>query len=62
MMVIRACIHKMLVRIANGEDPDQTASSEVADLAPDLEQKTIMYMSIRAIYLTRILLIAKEPL
>ena len=64
MMVIRACIHKMLVRIANREDPDQTASSEVADLAPelDLEQMTIMYMSIGAIYLTRILLIAKELL
>ena len=28
MWVTRANIHKMLVRIANGEDPDQTASSE----------------------------------
>ena len=28
MWVIRAGIHKMLVRIANREDPDQTASSE----------------------------------
>ena len=28
MLVIRAGIHKMLVRIANREDPDQTASSE----------------------------------
>ena len=28
MMVIRATIHKMLVRIANREDPDQTASEE----------------------------------
>ena len=28
MWVIRAAIHKMLVRIANREDPDQTASSE----------------------------------
>ena len=27
-LVIRAGIHKMLVRIANREDPDQTASSE----------------------------------
>ena len=27
-MDIRAGIHKMLVRIANREDPDQTASSE----------------------------------
>ena len=27
-MVIRARIHKMLVRIANREDPDQTAPSE----------------------------------
>ena len=27
-LVIRAGIHKMLVRITNGEDPDQTASSE----------------------------------
>ena len=27
-MVIRARIHKMLVRNANREDPDQTASSE----------------------------------
>ena len=26
--VIKAGIHKMLVRIANREDPDQTASSE----------------------------------
>ena len=26
--LIRAGIHKMLVRIANREDPDQTASSE----------------------------------
>ena len=26
-MVIRAGIHKMIVRIANREDPDQTASS-----------------------------------
>ena len=28
MLVIRTGIHKMLVRIANREDPDQTASSE----------------------------------
>ena len=28
MMVIRAGIHKLLVRIANRVDPDQTASSE----------------------------------
>ena len=28
MLVIRARIDKMLVRIANSEDPDQTASSE----------------------------------
>ena len=28
MLFIRAGIHKMLVRIANREDPDQTASSE----------------------------------
>ena len=28
MLVIRTGIHKMLVRIANSEDPDQTASSE----------------------------------
>ena len=27
-LFIRAGIHKMLVRIANREDPDQTASSE----------------------------------
>ena len=26
MLIIRAGIHKMLVRIANGEDPGQTAS------------------------------------
>ena len=26
MLVFRAGIHKMLVRIANREDPDQTAS------------------------------------
>ena len=28
MVAFRAGIHKMLVRIANREDPDQTASSE----------------------------------
>ena len=28
MLDIRAGIHKILVRIANREDPDQTASSE----------------------------------
>ena len=28
MLVIRVGIHKLLVRIANSEDPDQTASSE----------------------------------
>ena len=28
MLVIKAGIHKMLFRIANSEDPDQTASSE----------------------------------
>ena len=28
MLVTRAGTHKMLVRIANREDPDQTASSE----------------------------------
>ena len=28
MLIFNAGIHKMLVRIANGEDPDQTASSE----------------------------------
>ena len=28
MFVIRDGVHKMLVRIANREDPDQTASSE----------------------------------
>ena len=28
MLIIRAVIYKMLVRIANREDPDQTASSE----------------------------------
>ena len=28
MMVIRAGIHKLLIRIANREDPDKTASSE----------------------------------
>ena len=27
-LIIRAGIHKLLVRIANSEDPDQTASSE----------------------------------
>ena len=35
MLVIRAGIHKKHVRIANREDPDQTASSE-ADLCLDL--------------------------
>ena len=29
MLVIRARIHKMLVRIANVKDPDQTAFSEL---------------------------------
>ena len=28
MLIFRAGIHKMLVRIANREDPDETASSE----------------------------------
>ena len=28
MLVFRAGIHKMLVRIANSEDPEQTAISE----------------------------------
>ena len=28
MLAIRVPVHKMLVRIANREDPDQTASSE----------------------------------
>ena len=28
MLVVKAGIHKMLVAIANREDPDQTASSE----------------------------------
>ena len=28
MLVFRSGIHKILVRIANREDPDQTASSE----------------------------------
>ena len=28
MLVIRAGFHKLLVNIGNGEDPDQTASSE----------------------------------
>ena len=30
ILVIRAGIHKMLVRIANREDPDQTAFTEPA--------------------------------
>ena len=29
MLVIRAGIHKMLVRISNSEDPDQTVSSDL---------------------------------
>ena len=28
MLVVKAGIHKMLIKIANWEDPDQTASSE----------------------------------
>ena len=28
MLVIKAGVNKLLVRIANSEDPDQTASSE----------------------------------
>ena len=31
MLVIRADIHKMLVRIANQEDPDQTACLEAVE-------------------------------
>ena len=31
-LLIRAGIHKMLVRIANREDPDQTAASEAVGL------------------------------
>ena len=30
MLVIKAGIHKILVRIANREDPDQTISSEAS--------------------------------
>ena len=30
MLVIKAGIHKMLVRIAKREDPDQTASSDLS--------------------------------
>ena len=29
MLVIKAIIHKMLVMVANKEDPDQTASSDL---------------------------------
>ena len=32
MLVVMAKIHKILVRIANREDPDQTASSETSGL------------------------------
>ena len=32
MLAIRVGIYKMLVRIANSEDPDETASSDTADL------------------------------
>ena len=32
MLVFRAGIHKMLVRIANREDPDQTSSPKQSDL------------------------------
>ena len=32
MLVIGPGIHKMLVRIANREDPDQTASMKQSDL------------------------------
>ena len=32
MLVFRAEIHKMLVRISNRQDPDQTASSKQSDL------------------------------
>ena len=32
MLVILADIHKMLVRIANREDPDQTALQKQSDL------------------------------
>ena len=33
ILLIRAGIHKMLVRIANREDPDQTAYSKVSGLS-----------------------------
>ena len=36
LLVIRAGIHKMLVRIANSADPDQTASSEAVRSGPAL--------------------------
>ena len=32
MFVIRVGINKMLVRLANGEDPDQTASGSILGL------------------------------
>ena len=36
MLVIKARIHKMRVGIANREDPDQTASSEVSAVCLEL--------------------------
>ena len=32
MLVFTACIHKMLVRVANREDPDQTVLKKQSDL------------------------------
>ena len=42
MLVIMAGIHKMLVRIANREDPDQTASEEAVWSGPSLFVKAFL--------------------
>ena len=42
MLVYRAGTHKMLVKIANREDPDQTASSETVRFVSTLFVKAFL--------------------
>ena len=43
MLVIKGVIHKMLIRKANREDPDQTASSEVCTVCLSLFGRHIVF-------------------
>ena len=53
MMVIRAGIHKFLVKIAKREDPDQTVSSEIAMLKICEHLPYLIYsVNVRFIYLS----------